>query len=122
MREFSARALHERLDNLLYVRSAVEDLPRALAGAADRVTVVLPWGSLLAAVAQPSVGVLHGIRDLCQPEAVLTIVLGVDPVRDQAELRRLVLASLLDGLLASAGRGLRAGRLQAPVRSCSGAG
>jgi len=100
MRELSARALHERLDNLLYVRAAVEDLPPALAGGADCLSVVLPWGSLLAAVAQPSVGVLQGIRGLCRPDAVLTILLGLDPVRDQEELRRLGLASLLDGSLA----------------------
>jgi len=101
MRQLSARALHERLDNLLYVRAAVEDLPPALAGVADRLSVVLPWGSLLAAVAHPSVDVLQGIRGLCQPDAVLTIVIGLDRVRDQAELRRLGLTSLLDASLAS---------------------
>jgi hypothetical protein len=101
MREFSARALHQRLDNLLYVRAAVEDLPASLAGVADRVSVVLPWGSLLAAVAQPSVGVLRGIRRLCRPDAALAVVLGLDPVRDQAELRRLGLGSLADDSLAS---------------------
>lgn len=100
MRAFSAGALHERLDNLLYVRAAVEELPSELLGAADRLSVVLPWGSLLAAVARPSSAVLHRIRGLCQPGAVLTIVLGVDPVRDQAELGRLGLESLLDTPLA----------------------
>jgi hypothetical protein len=57
MRELSARALHKRLSNLINVRAAVEDLPPALAGVADQVSVVLPWGSLLAAVALPSVEV-----------------------------------------------------------------
>ncbi len=93
--------MRERLANLLYVRAAVEELPSALAGAADRLSVVLPWGSLLAAVAHPSVGVLRSIRALCQPDAVLTIVLGVDPVRDRGELHRLGLASLLDASMAS---------------------
>jgi 16S rRNA (adenine(1408)-N(1))-methyltransferase len=101
MREFSGRAARERIANLLYVRSAVEDLPPALDGVADRLTVVLPWGSLLAAVARPSVGVLRGIRGLCQPHAVLTIVLGSDPVRDHAEWLRLGLRPLPDASLAS---------------------
>lgn len=101
MRGLSARALHERLDNLLYVRAAVEELPPELDGVADQVSVVLPWGSLLAAVAMPSSGVLRGIRVLCRPDAVLTVVLGVDPVRDQAELRRLGLGPLPEGSLAS---------------------
>ncbi len=101
MRGFSGRALRVRLANLLYVRAGVENLPSALAGAADRLSVVLPWGSLLAAVARPTVDVLRSIRALAQPDAVLTIVLGVDPARDRAELHRLGLASLFDASLAS---------------------
>ena len=64
-------------------------------------SVVLPWGSLLAAVARPSPAALRGIRALCQPGASLTIVLGFDPVRDRAELSRLGLASLPEAPLAS---------------------
>ncbi len=101
LREFSGRAAHEGLTNLLYVRAAVEQLPSALAGVADCVSVVLPWGSLLAAVALPSHAALRGIRALCQSGASLTIVLGFDPVRDRAELLRLGLASLPDAPLAS---------------------
>lgn len=80
--------------NVCYVRAAVEDLPPELTGIADRVTVILPWGSLLAAVARPVVPLLCGIRALCQPDATLTVVLGVDPVRDHAELERLELPAL----------------------------
>ncbi len=101
LRAFSVRALRDGFANLVYVRAAVEDLPSALAGVADRLTIVLPWGSLLAAVARPSVDALRGVRALCQRHAVLTIVLGVDPVRDQAELLRLGLHPLTDACLAS---------------------
>lgn len=94
LREYSGRAIREGLANLLYVRAAVEGLPSELRGIADRVTAILPWGSLLGAVARPSVEVLRGIGKLCRPGATLTIVLGSDPVRDQAELRRLGLPNL----------------------------
>jgi hypothetical protein len=50
---------------------------------------VLPWGSLLAAVARPSVPVLRGIRRLCRDAATATIVLAVDAARDRTELSRL---------------------------------
>jgi 16S rRNA (adenine(1408)-N(1))-methyltransferase len=76
------------------VRAAVEALPPELSGAADRVTVVLPWGSLLAAVARPVRPALQAIRGLCRPGAVLTVVLGVDPDRDRAEAARLDLPPL----------------------------
>lgn len=89
MRTFSSRASRAGLDNLLYVRAAIERLPDDLNGVAGRVTIVLPWGSLLAAVARPSIGLLQGVRTLCRPQAALTVVLAVDPQRDRAELVRL---------------------------------
>jgi 16S rRNA (adenine(1408)-N(1))-methyltransferase len=85
---FSRRAVRAGLANVVYVRAAVEDLPIELAGTADRVTVVLPWGSLLAAVASPSVPVLRGVRGLCRHEARLSVVLSLS-ARDRAEAIRL---------------------------------
>lgn len=84
------------LDNVVYVRAAVEGLPSELAGVADRVTIVLPWGSLLAAVVLPSIDILRDIRALCQPGAILTLLLAVDPVRDRAEILRLGLPPTRD--------------------------
>ncbi len=89
------------MPNLLYVRAAIEDLPTELAGLADHVSVVLPWGSLLAAVARPSVKLLGSIRALCQPNAKLTVVFALDPDRDRSEVERLDLAPLLGGDLES---------------------
>lgn len=94
LRELSGRAARERRSNVAYVRAAAEALPSELDGIADRVTVVLPWGSLLAAVALPSMEVLGGLRRVCQPAALFTVVLGSDPSRDQVELRRLGLPPL----------------------------
>jgi 16S rRNA (adenine(1408)-N(1))-methyltransferase len=101
LRALSGRAERERRPNVLYVRAAIESLPRELDGIADRVTVVLPWGSLLAAVAAPSVESLRHLRAACQDGAELTVVLGSDPAKDKAELRRLGVPSLqADGLAA----------------------
>jgi len=94
LRELSGRAFRAGLANVLFVRAAIEDLPPELGGIAGRVTVVLPWGSLLAAVARPSLPILQGIRALCRPGASFTAVLGHDPVRDQQEMLRLGLPTL----------------------------
>jgi len=99
LRPFSGRALRAGLSNVIYVRAAVEDLPPALAGIADHVSVVLPWGSLLAAVAGPSTTVLRGVRGLCRPGATLEVVLGCEPVRDLGELARLGLPALAEAAL-----------------------
>jgi hypothetical protein len=70
------------------------------------VTVVLPWGSLLAAVAQPCVPVLRAIRGLCRPGAHLSVILAIDASRDRVELHRVGLtafdAAHLHGALAAA--------------------
>ena len=55
---------------------------------ADRITVVLPWGSLLAAVGRPGAPALAGIRALCQPQATLSVVVSVAG-RDLREASRL---------------------------------
>ncbi|HUG54964.1 MAG TPA: class I SAM-dependent methyltransferase [Vicinamibacteria bacterium] len=88
LRELSGRAAREGLANVVYVRAGVEQLPAQLAGVADRVTVILPWGSLLGAVALPAVPVLARLRALCQAEASLTVVLSLGE-RDRAEAARL---------------------------------
>jgi hypothetical protein len=97
MREYSGRALRDRLGNVLYVRASLEDAPSELAGVADALTVVLPWGGLLAAVARPEPSALATIRGLCRRDAAVDIVLAVDPERDRAEIRRLGLPSPDDG-------------------------
>ena len=124
LRELSGRAARDGPSNTLYVRAAVEALPHELAGVADRITIVLPWGSLLAAVARPQVPWLRGIRALGRPQARLTVVMGIDPIRDRAEADRLGLPALeaahLDGPLragyAEAGFTVRSVRPVAPAQ------
>lgn len=98
----STRAARAGLSNLIYVRASIEDLPLELAGIADQVTAILPWGSLLAAFARPVVPLLQDVRRLCAPAAALTVVLGVDPERDQAEALRLGLPALTPAHFAGA--------------------
>ena len=79
--------------NVLFIQSAVEDLPDELDGVADEVHIHFPWGSLLQAVASGNVGVLTNVRRICVPDALLEIVIGLDASRDQAEINRLGLQS-----------------------------
>ena len=75
--------------NVLFVQAAVEDLPAELNGVADEVHVHFPWGSLLRAVATGDVAVLVNLRRICAPGALLEVVIGLDPARDQSEIDRL---------------------------------
>jgi 16S rRNA (adenine(1408)-N(1))-methyltransferase len=90
--------------NVLFIQSAVEDLPPELDGVADEVHVHFPWGSLLRAVATGDVEVLTNLRRVCVVGALMEVVIGLDPVRDQTEITRLGLTSLslefIDSVLA----------------------
>lgn len=80
--------------NVLFIQAAVEDLPAELDGVADELHVHFPWGGLLRAVATADVSVLQNLRRICSPGALLEIVMGLDPARDQSELERLGIPEL----------------------------
>jgi 16S rRNA (adenine(1408)-N(1))-methyltransferase len=82
------------LANVLFIQAAVEDLPTELDGVADEVHVHFPWGSLLRAVAAGDEDVLRNLRRICSAEALLEVVIGLDPERDISELERLEIQTL----------------------------
>jgi 16S rRNA (adenine(1408)-N(1))-methyltransferase len=61
---------------LLLGRLALEAAPGELRGLAERLTVLLPWGSLLRAVAAGEPDGLSRLRALCAPAAAVEIVFG----------------------------------------------
>lgn len=82
------------LPNVLFIQAAVEDLPSELDGVADEVHIHFPWGSLMGAVASGDTSVLSSVRRICSNDALLEIVIGLDPARDASELERLKIRSL----------------------------
>jgi 16S rRNA (adenine(1408)-N(1))-methyltransferase len=80
--------------NVLFIQAAVEELPEELNGVADEVHVHFPWGSLLRAVATGDIGVLRNLRRICSQGALLEVVIGLNPERDQTEIERLGLTPL----------------------------
>lgn len=80
--------------NALFIQAVVEDLPAELDGVADELHVHFPWGSLLRAVATGDVAVLRNLRRICAPDALLEVVLGLDPDRDESEIERLGITTL----------------------------
>lgn len=88
MARASITAARSRRGNALYVLGAVESPPAALAGSVSAVTVNLPWGSLLRAVAAPDTALLRNIAEMSRPGAVLAVTYSASP-RDAAEVARL---------------------------------
>ena len=82
------------LPNVLFVQAAVEDLPSELDGLADEIHIHFLWGSLLRAVVSADARVLCNLRRICAPGCVLETIIGLDPLRDRAEIERLELPAL----------------------------
>src|SRR5262249_54837631 len=69
--------------NAVFVHASVEALPVTLQQLATRLSVLLPWGSLLRAVVAPDPAVLAGLRAICCDRAELRVVFGIDAERDR---------------------------------------
>lgn len=82
MAESANRAIRRKLANLVYVQAAVERLPAALSGQADRITVNFPWGSLLRALAVPEVPMLAAIAALGRAGAAVTLLVNMSTFDD----------------------------------------
>lgn len=77
LREASARATRKPsrggVTNVIFARLALEEMPGDLEGLATELTVLLPWGSLLRAVAAGEVSTL---RRTCRAGARVRVVFG----------------------------------------------
>ena len=71
--------------NLICIAEPLEVIARELPAAADRVTVILPWGSLLRGLVQPEDTSLTQLHSLCAPHACVEIVFSYDYKRDASE-------------------------------------
>ena len=110
LRKLGGKPARGGLPNALCCRLELADALGELAGLADRLTVLLPWGGLLAAVARPDIAGLSGLRRLCRDGAELRVVFGYGPGVDAAAIRDLALPELTDATLATlAGRYRNAG-------------
>lgn len=86
-RKAAAKPARGGLANAMFGVLPLERAPGELAGLVDALTVLLPWGSLLRAVALPEPANLSRLRGLCKPGASLRAVFGYgagDPATVQA--------------------------------------
>jgi 16S rRNA (adenine(1408)-N(1))-methyltransferase len=95
-RRFAAKPARGGLPNALLGRLALADAPGELAGLASSLTVLLPWGSLLRAVAAPDVEALSALRRLCNSGGQVRVLFGYAPRTDAAAIREHALPPLDD--------------------------
>jgi len=90
MAESSRRADRRRMANVLFLAEGVERLADSpLAGAADLVTVILPWGSLARGMLGFDDDALGGVAAVLAPGGRLEVLVSVTPSDHVAGLPRL---------------------------------
>jgi 16S rRNA (adenine(1408)-N(1))-methyltransferase len=95
-RRLAAKPARGGLPNAVLGRLALADAPAELAGLADVLTVLLPWGSLLRAVAGPDPAALRALRGICKRGARFEVLFGYGEIVDGAAIRDLALPALAD--------------------------
>ena len=86
---YSKKAARKRLKNALFVLGSAEILPVELNGKADKLYIILPWGTLLQLIIKPTSQGLEKLKQLLKPMAEITMVFGYSPELEPSESRRL---------------------------------
>jgi len=94
LRKYSRKALRKKLENVLFVLGSAENIPQELTETADKVTIILPWGSLLEAVAKFNPKIIEAIKNLIKPKGTLLLVFGYNLLEEPSETKRLGLEEL----------------------------
>lgn len=76
------------LSNVFFVLSDVRNLPEELNDSANQIFINFPWGSLLSGIVNVDEEVWHSIKRICQPGAVVDLVLGYDEYMEQKEIEK----------------------------------
>jgi 16S rRNA (adenine(1408)-N(1))-methyltransferase len=107
---YSKKSVKSKMDNVLFIVGSIEKLPDEIGAwenkvstqeIADEVSVLLPWGSLLQAVAAPNTQLLKNITSLVKRGGRLIMLLGYTAETDPGETWRLRLPILSDQHLES---------------------
>ena len=82
-RRAAAPAKRGGVPNALFFAAAAEALPGVLAGTVDRLTIALPWGSLLRGVLAPDETLLRAVAETLKPDGQLEVLISATE-RDSA--------------------------------------
>jgi len=94
LREYSVKSVRKKLSNVLFLASSLENLPINMTEIADKVSVILPWGTLLGQMVNPSPDGVIKLIGLLKNGGELEIVLGYSPDLEPSESDRLDLPNL----------------------------
>lgn len=98
LEEYSKKAVKSKIENVLFVVGSLEVFPIELVNnKADEISIILPWGSLLQAVANPTGETAAKLESLIKPGGTLKLLFGYDSSLEPSETKRLNLFPVTEG-------------------------
>jgi len=94
LRKYAKKSGRKKLENVLFVLGSAEVLPKELGGVANKVTIILPWGSLLENIVKFNPEIIISIKSLVKPKGTLLLVFGYNLLEEPSETERLGLKEL----------------------------
>ncbi len=102
---YSKKANRKRLNNVLFILSSIEQLPNELKNIANKIYIILPWGSLLESIIKPNKDNINNMLSLLkgneedkkienEVEEKVEIIFGYARELEQKEVARLDLPNL----------------------------
>ncbi|AMP20596.1 hypothetical protein AZF37_04890 [endosymbiont 'TC1' of Trimyema compressum] len=82
------------LDNVLYCVAAIESIPEELADIGDKITVNLPWGSLLEGIVKGENFILNAIVKMAKKNCSFRAVFSYTELHESGEIERRTLPEL----------------------------
>ncbi|EKD95337.1 MAG: 16S rRNA methylase [uncultured bacterium] len=94
LENYSRKSQKENITNALYILGSIEFFPEELIGTADKLTIILPWGSLLQSITNPNYEKTALISNILKNKGICEIVLGYSKEHEPNETERLELQNL----------------------------
>lgn len=98
---YSKKSLKGKVDNVLFVVGSFELLPEELYGSSDRLSINLPWGTLLENIVKPTQTGVEKLLKLLKEQGTLEMILGYAPELEPTETKRLNLPQINLGFIKS---------------------
>ncbi len=91
---YSKKVLKNKLNNVLFVVGSIELFPDELYGIASKITIILPWGSLLGAVVSADEYLLNILKKTLKQNGSMQMLFGYSQEIEPTETSRLELENL----------------------------
>ena len=91
---YSKKVNKDRLNNALFVWSSLENLNHKLDNLANKLNIILPWGTLLQHIAKATPIYIKELANMVRSSGQITIIMGYHPENEPNEIERLDLDNL----------------------------